>query len=69
MTYHFIITMVFGPRQVTIDGAYKVQPGMTRKQVFGEIVEIAKRKAASAELPTDEFGILFFSFEPNELAA
>jgi hypothetical protein len=69
VTYHFIITMAFGPRQYGWDGTHAPKPGETRAQSYRAIVAATKRNAADAGIPTAQFATLFFNFEPNELAA
>jgi hypothetical protein len=69
VTYHFIITAAFGPHRYNWDGTYVTKPGETRVEAYRALIEETKQRAAKAGMPVDQFSTLFFSFEPNELAA
>jgi hypothetical protein len=69
VTYHFIITMAFGLRHIGFDGTYVLKPAETRAEAYGAILELTKQRATKVGIPTAQFVTLFFSFEPNELAA
>jgi hypothetical protein len=71
MTYHFVITLQLGPSRFSWDGTYEPQPGQSRQDVFRAILEDTRRAAASRGVNVDsgDFSTLFFSLEPNDLAA
>jgi hypothetical protein len=69
VTYHFIITMAFGLRQLGLDGTYILKPAETRAEAYGAILKLTKQRAVKAGISTAQSVTLFFSFELNELAA
>lgn len=69
MHYHFVLTMTFRTQQHSWDGEYVVKPGETRLEAYRALVEATKRRVASMGIPSDQYAILFFSFEPNALGS
>jgi hypothetical protein len=68
--YHFVITLQWSsaPRALSVStyaAAVTVRPGMKRSEVFGQVLDLA-RKALGA---TPGASVLFFSLEPEQMTA
>ena len=48
MTYHFIITMMFGGQQLGWDSTYILKPGETRAEAYEAMAKNAKVMGANA---------------------
>lgn len=75
MKLHWIITLQFtngrGVTTWTNDGTHVLRPGETRAEVYGQVFRESV-SAASRQFPWARNGaapVLFFSLEPNDLAA